>query len=71
MGTQKFVAGVFGIMLVVGIVDNALQVALIVADLETKRKLCGFYQTGGKVWRGGSDASLPLFFLTSLYYSIR
>ena len=34
--TQKLVAGVLGVVLVVGIIDNALEVALVVAYLEVE-----------------------------------
>ena len=50
MGMQEFMAGMLGVMLIVGIVDNALQVAFIVADLEVESKQCRFYHTGWDVW---------------------
>ncbi len=65
MGMQEFMAGMFGIMLIVGIVDNALKVAFIVADLETQRKLCRFYHRGWEVGGWSYPSRLSSYTLSS------
>ena len=65
MGMQEFMAGMLGVMLIVGIVDNALQVAFIVADLKTQRKLCRFYHRGWEVGGWSYPSRLSSYTLSS------